>query len=128
MAKSTVTINGKKVTIDTNKAKVADAVAALIKAVGERQFSIGMPILKHANGDSYLLARVKYGSGYKALLMNTRTGVARRSDKLVIVQEPDGGGENGRGYVTDLPCKKDRFYDPENSRKFIECDEYGRVL
>jgi hypothetical protein len=127
MAKNSITINGKKVNINTEKPIVADLVGQLLKAVTERHFDIGMPIFEHANGDSYLLCRVKTGSRYVAKLMNLRTGAARNSTKVVYVQDPDGG-KNGRGYVIDLPCKKDRFYDPENRGKFIDTDENGHVI
>ncbi len=123
MSKTTLKINGKSVTVDTNKPKVSELLAQLMKALTTCEFPIGM-VLEHENQDSYLLARIKQCSGeYRAYLINQGTGVARNSTKRVIVEEPD----NGRGFVTDLPCKKDRFYDPENLGKFIEVDENGKV-
>jgi len=32
------------------------------------------------------------------------------------------------GYVTDLPCEKDRFYDPDDKDNFIKVDENGVVV
>lgn len=117
-------INGKNVKIDTNKPKVADLLSQLIKALTTREFPIGT-VLEHENQDSYLLARIKQCSGaYRAYLINQNTGVARNSTKRVMVEEP----KNGRGYVTDLPCKRDRFYDPESYGNFIEVDENGKVV
>lgn len=124
MARNVLKINGKNVKIDTNKPKVADLLAQLLKALTTREFPIGM-VLEHENQDSYLLARIKQPSGaFRAYLINTNSGVARNSTKRIIVEEPD----NGRGYVTDLPCKKDRFYDPEDDGNFIEVDENGVVV
>jgi len=126
MSKTVLKINGKDVKIDTNKAKVADLLAQLMKALTTREFPIGMT-LEHANGGDYLLARIKVCGGYRAYLINTDTGIARNSRKVVMVQESDGG-DSGRGFVTDLPCEMDKFYDPENYGKFIECDENGHVI
>jgi len=127
MSKTVLKINGKSVKVDTNKPKVADLLAQLIKALTTREFPIGM-MLEHENQDNYLLARIKqYNGSFRAYLINTETGIARNSTKRVYVEEPKGG-ENGRGYVVDLPCKKDRFYDPENSESFIEVDENGKVV
>ena len=124
MAKTMLKINGKSVKVDTNKPKVADLLAQLIKALTTREFPIGM-MLEHENEDNYLLARIKQCNGsFRAYLINQETGVARNSTKRVYVEEP----KNGRGYVTDLPCKKDRFYDPENNGSFIEVDENGKVV
>lgn len=123
MSKNVLKINGKSVKIDTNKPKVADLLAQLFKALTTREFQIGM-VLEHENQDSYLLSRIKQCSGaYRAYLINMDTGIARNSTKRVMVEEP----KNGRGYVTDLPCKKDRFYDPEDEGSFIEVDENGKV-
>jgi len=123
MSKTVLKINGKSVKIDTNKPKVSDLLAQLIKALTTREFPIGM-MLEHENQDNYLLARIKqYNGSFRAYLINQSTGIARNSTKRVIVEEP----QNGRGFVTDLPCKKDRFYDPENYGKFIEGDENGKV-
>lgn len=124
MSKTVLKINGKSVKVDTNKPKVADLLAQLIKALTTREFPIGM-MLEHENQDNYLLARIKQPSGaYRAYLINQSTGIARNSTKRIYVEEP----KNGRGYVIDLPCKKDRFYDNENPGQFIECDENGRVV
>lgn len=123
MAKTVLKIGGKSITIDANKPKVSELLAQLLKALTTREFPIGM-VLEHENEDSYLLSRIKQVSGYRAYLINTNTGIARNSTKRVIVEEPD----NGRGYVTDLPCKKDRFYDPEDEYNFIEVDENGKVV
>ena len=124
MAKTVLKIGGKSIKIDTNKAKVSELLAQLIKALTTREFPIGM-MLEHENQDNYLLARIKQSSGaFRAYLINQETGVARNSTKRVYVEEP----KNGRGYVTDLPCKKDRFYDPEDCGSFIEVDENGKVV
>lgn len=127
MAKTLLKIGGKSVKIDTNKPKVADLLAQLLKALTTREFPIGMQ-LEHENQDTYLLARIKQFNGrHRAYLINMETGIARNSTKRVYVEEPKGG-ENGRGFVTDLPCKKDRYYDPENDGGFIEVDENGKVV
>ena len=123
MSKTVLKIGGKNVKIDTNKPKVADLLAQLLKALTTREFPIGM-VLEHENDNEYLLARIKRSYGYRAYLINLDTGIARNSTKRVTVEEP----ENGRGYVTDLPCKKDRFFDPENKGSFIEVDEDGKVV
>jgi len=124
MAKTVLKIGGKSVTIDTNKPKVADLLSQLMKALTTREFPIGM-MLEHENQNNYLLARIKQSSGaFRAYLINAETGIARNSTKRVLVEEP----ENGHGYVTDLPCKKDRYYDPEDSSSFIEVDENGKVI
>jgi len=124
MAKSILKIGGKSIKIDANKPKVNDLLAQLIKALTTREFPVGM-VLEHENENSYLLARIKQPSGtFRAYLVNMNTGIARNSTKRVIVEEP----KNGRGYVTDLPCKKDRYYDPEDEDNFIEVDENGKVI
>ena len=124
MAKTVLKIGGKSVKIDTNKPKVADLLSQLMKALTTREFPIGM-MLEHENEDNYLLARIKQPSGaFRSYLINMETGIARNSTKRVLVEEPT----NGRGYVTDLPCKKDRFYDEENPGQFIECDDNGCVV
>jgi len=122
MAKLQIKLQGKKVNINTDNPKVAGCLAALIEACAERQFSIGM-YLDHSNGETYQLVRIKqrYGSP-RAYLINGSTGVARNSDKVVLVQEAKGGGDNGRGYVTTLPARKDRFFDPDNAGQFIDVD------
>lgn len=112
MSKSTLVINGKKLNINTNNPKVADLCTQLVKALIERQYPIGME-LEHSNGDDYILARIKqpYG-GFRAYLINQDTGIARNSERVVMVQDVTGG-DNGKGYVTVLPCRKDRFFDPD---------------
>lgn len=123
MGKTVLKIGGKSIKIDTNRPKVNDLLAQLIKALTTREFPIGM-VLEHENQDSYLLSRIQQSSGaFRAYLINVNTGIARNSTKRVLVEEPT----NGRGYVTDLPCKKDRFYDPEDESNFIEVDENGVV-
>ena len=117
-------IGAKSIKIDTNRPKVSELLVQLIKALTTREFPIGMT-LEHENQDNYLLVRIKqYNGSFRAYLVNQSTGIARNSTKRVIVEEPT----NGRGYVTDLPCKKDRFYDPEDYGKFIEVDENGKVV
>ena len=124
MAKTVLKISGKSIKIDTNKPKVIELLAQLMKALTTREFPVGM-VLEHENEDSYLLSRIKQPSGaYRAYLINIGTGIARNSTKKVLVEEP----KNGRGFVTDLPCKKDRFYDEENPGQFIEVDENGVVI
>ena len=120
--KLTVKLGSKKMTVNLNRTKVANAVEALIKACVTPEFPIGMT-LQHANGDEYVLARIKqhYG-GYRAYLINTSTGIARNSRKVVMVQEADAGLEDApKGYVEDLPAERDRFYDPDGSGNFIDC-------
>ncbi len=124
MSKTVLKIGGKSIKMDTNKPKVAELLAQLLKALTTREFPIGM-MLEHENQNCYLLARIKQTNGtYRAYLINEATGIARNSTKRVLVEEP----KNGRGYVTDLPCKKDRFYDEENPGSFIEVDENGKVV
>jgi hypothetical protein len=122
MSKKTIKLNGQKVVLDMNRPKVQDLVAELIQACAERQFPIGMK-LEHENGGVYVLSRIKlYNGSFRAYLIGTtgvHKGIARNSDKIVMVQEPKGGG-TGRGYVTDLPARLDRFYDPDNVGEFID--------
>lgn len=117
-----VKLNGKKVTIDTNRPKVAKALAALVEACATRTFPIGM-VLEHSNGDEYLLASIKrnkYDTG-RAYLVNLDTGRARCSSKVVAVQG-DFHSEEGL-YTEDLPCQKDEFIDPDgNGREYIDID------
>lgn len=113
MAKSTLVINGKVMNINTNNPKVADLCTALVKALIERQYPIGM-VLDHKNGEEYILARILQWNGtHRAYLINQDTGIARNSDRVVTVQDAKGGGEFGRGYVTVLPARKDCFFDPD---------------
>lgn len=120
MAKLTVNLNGDNVVIDTNRPKVAMALAALVQACAERQFPIGLN-LEHSNGDTYVLARILQANGtHRAYLISEDTGIARNSRKVVMVKDADGGGDFGRGYVTELPAEHDRFYDNENPGQFID--------
>lgn len=124
MSKRTINIGGNKVVLDMNRPKVADAVAALVEACAERHFPIGL-VLEHENGSNYLLTRIKQTNGtlraYLIGLDNGHSGIARNSDKVVLVKEPKGG-EFGRGYVTDIPARLDRFIDPErNNGEFLDC-------
>jgi hypothetical protein len=121
-----VTVDGKNYTINPNTdKKVVEALNALVKAMSTRQWPIGMTF-RHAEGDTYQLVRIKKVNGHRAYLINTRTGVARNSRKVVLVQEPNGaksgkGGGNGFGYVEDLPAERDRFFDPDNPGNYIDC-------
>ena len=107
-----------------NRPKVQSLVAELLQACAERQFPIGI-VLEHQDNNGcvtdYILARIKQWDGtLRAYLISEKTGVARNSRKVVMVQDPKGG-DLGRGYVTDLPAENDRFYDPENPGQFIDC-------
>lgn len=117
-----VKMNGKKVNLNLDRPKVKKALAELIEACAERQYSIG-DYFEHANGETYQLVRIKqrYGAP-RAYLINGTTGVARNSDKIVKVEEADGGGAQGRGYTTTLPCRKDKFWDDENPGNFLDID------
>ena len=115
MAKMKVKLNGKKVTIDTNRPKVAKALAALVEACATRTFPIGM-ILEHASGVEYMLSKV-HGRAY---LINLDTGRARNSHKVVYVQG-DFHSEEGL-YTEDLPCVKDKFIDPDGDGEYIDID------
>lgn len=117
----TVKLNGRKVTIDPSKPRVAKALAALVEACATRTFPIGM-ILEHANGTEYILARIcryKGGSG-RAYLVNLDTGRARSSSKIVPVLG-DFHSEDGL-YTEDLPCEKDKFVDPDGDGEYIDID------
>jgi len=117
MAKTTITVNGKKINVNTDKANVAEALQNLINALTERRFGIGM-FLRHSNGSRYQLVRIAKGGMIRAYLINQDTGKARNSRKVVWVKTDDSDYPNG--YVTDLPCEKDRFYDPENPGHYID--------
>lgn len=121
MAKMKVKLNGKKVTIDTNRPKVAKALAALVEACATRTFPIGM-ILEHANGVDYQLVSIcqRPGGPKRAFLVNTDTGRARNSTKVVKV-EGDFHSEEGL-YTEDLPCVKDKFWDPDGDGEYIDLD------
>lgn len=122
MSSRTIKIGGKNVTINMNRPKVADAVAALVQACAERHFPIGM-VLEHENGSNYILTRIKQRDGtlraYLIGLDNGHSGIARNSDKVVKVKEPKGG-EFGRGYVLDIPARNDRFIDPEGNGEYLD--------
>ena len=114
-----VKLNGKMVTIDTNKPKVAKALVALVEACVTRTFPIGM-VLHHANGTEYQLVSIKrnkYASA-RAYLINTDTGRARNSSKVVPVLG-DFHSEDGL-YTEDLPCEKDKFVDPDGDGEYID--------
>jgi len=112
MSKVTVKLNGKKVTIDLSKPRVAKALAALVEACATRTFPIGM-VLEHANGTDYQLVSIvsRPGGTKRAYLVNQDTGRARNSTKVVKVMG-DFHSEDGL-YTEDLPCEKDKFIDPE---------------
>ena len=116
-----VKLAGKMVTIDTNKPKVAKALVALVEACATRTFPIGM-VLNHANGTEYQLVSIKsnkYASA-RAYLVNTDTGRARNSSKVVPVLG-DFHSEDGL-YTEGLPCEKDKFWDEENPGNYIDLD------
>jgi len=116
-----VKLAGKMVTIDTNKPKVAKALVALVEACATRTFPIGM-ILEHENGVDYQLVSIKsnkYATA-RAYLINTDSGRARNSSKVVWVQG-DFHSEEGL-YTEDLPCEKDKFIDPNGNGEFINLD------
>lgn len=116
MAKTKIRLNGKEIVLDMDRPGVADAVAKLIMLASERKFAIG-DMYDHENGHEYQLVRIKQSNGtFRAYLINTDTGIARNSRKVVLVQEPKVDG----GYVTDLPAEMDKFYDPEGDG-FIVC-------
>jgi len=117
MAKMTVNLNGKSVNINTDNPKVAGALAALIEACVERHFPVGTKYL-HKNGTWYQLVRIQQANGtFRAYLINTITGRARNSRKVVIVLTDDC---MPGGYVTDLPDETDHFFDPENPGQLIQ--------
>jgi len=120
--KTKVKLNGKMVTIDTNKPKVAKALVALVEACATRTFPIGM-VLEHANGTEYQLVSIcSYKGGPKrAYLVNQETGRARNSTKKVWVQG-DFHSEDGL-YTEDLPCERDKFIDPDgDGYEYIDLD------
>ena len=119
--KTKVKLNGKMVTIDTNKPRVANALVALVEACATRTFPIGM-ILEHANGTDYQLVSIcRHNGGTKrAYLINQDTGRARNSTKVVGVLG-EFKSEDGL-YTEDLPCVKDKFYDPDGDGEFIDID------
>lgn len=119
--KTKVKLAGKMVTIDTNKPKVANALVALVEACATRTFPIGM-VLDHVNGTKYQLVSIKSSKCAlaRAYLINTITGRTRNSTKKVWVQG-DFHSEEGL-YTEDLPCQKDKFYDPDGDGEYIDID------
>lgn len=120
--KTKVKLAGKTVTIDTNRPKVAKALVALVEACATRTFPIGM-ILDHASGVEYQLVSIKrnkYDTSPRAYLINTDTGRARNSTKVVPVQG-DFHSEEGL-YTEDLPAVKDKFIDPDGDGEYIDID------
>ena len=118
MAKMKVKVGGQTINMNTDNPKVADALANLIQACAERQFGIGTE-LEHVNGNVYLLARIKSCGGFRAYLINTATGRARNSRKVMWVKTDDP--ENfPNGYVTDLPEETDKFFDPDGSGELLD--------
>lgn len=117
MSKTTVNLNGKDVVLDMSRKGVAEAVAALLKLAAERRFDVGS-YLEHESGTEYQIVRIKQSNGtHRAYLINGETGVARNSRKVVKVQ---GAKDQYPGYITELPCEKDRFYDPDGDG-FVDC-------
>lgn len=114
--KTQVNLSGKMVNIDTDNPKVASALVALVKACAERHYAIGQEFT-NANGRTYILSRILQANGtHRAYLINKtgpNKGVARNSDRKIMVQDAKGG-KYGRGYVTKLPCRNDKFYDEDN--------------
>lgn len=118
--KTKVKLAGKSVIIDTNRPKVAKALTALVEACAMRTFPIGM-VLEHANGIEYQLVSIKsskHAVAARAYLVNTDTGRARNSSKVVLVQG-DFHSEEGL-YTEDLPCERDKFIDPDGDGEYIE--------
>jgi len=117
--KTKVKLNGKKVTIDLSKPKVAKLVTELVQACLTRTFPIGM-VLEHANGTEYQLASIKSNkyTSARAYLVNTDTGRARNSSKVVPVLG-DFHSEDGL-YTEDLPCERDKFVDPDEDGEYID--------
>jgi hypothetical protein len=111
----------KKVVVDLSRPKVQKALTSLLEACATRMFPIGM-VLEHANGDEYQLVTIKrnkYDTG-RAYLINTDTGRARNSTKVVPVQG-DFHSEEGL-YTEDLPAVKDKFIDPDGDGEYIDID------
>jgi len=115
--KTTLKLNGKKTVIDTNRPKVAAALVALVEACATPNFKIGT-YFQHENGHLYQLVSIrKYAGGPpRAYLINKDMGIARNSTKVVPVL---GNKEEGF-YTEDLPCQKDRFYNPDGSGEFLD--------
>lgn len=102
-------VNGKTVALSRKSEKEFEKAFAP-KPVA-RKFYIGDE-LEHTNGDSYLLTRIKQYAGHRAYLINTDTGIARNSDKTVMVE---GATKTCKGYVNELPARKDEFIDPDGN-------------
>lgn len=119
--KTKVKLNGQKVTIDLDKPKVRKLVTELVEACLTRTFPIGM-VLEHESGVEYQLVSIcQYKGGPKrAYLVNTDTGRARNSTKVVHVQG-DFHSEDGL-YTENLPCGKDKFIDPDGDGEYIDID------
>jgi hypothetical protein len=100
-------VNGKSVNLSVKSSRELEKAFAPPKKV--QKFHIG-DVLEHKNGNEYLLTRIKQYKGYRAYLINMDTGIARNSDKCVMVKGAVKGG--CKGYVTDLPARKDQFIDP----------------
>jgi len=117
--KQKVKLNGKKVIIDLDKPKVKKLVTELVKACLTRTFPIGM-VLEHENGVEYQLVSIcqHRGGAGRAYLINTDTGRARNSRKVVAVLG-DFHSEGGL-YTEDLPAERDKFFDPDGNGEFIE--------
>ena len=80
-------------------------------------------VLEHATGVDYQLVSIcsRAGGQGRAYLVNTETGRARNSTKVVKIQG-DFQSEEGL-YTEDLPAVKDKFIDPEgNGREYIDID------
>lgn len=122
MASKTVLLNGKKIVLNMDSKRVQDAVAAFIQAVSTRQFPVGM-MLTHADSDGgytrYQIVRILQANGtHRAYLINQKTGVARNSRKVVLVEDAK---DDYPGYITEIPAEKDKFIDPEDSCSFLDC-------
>jgi len=115
-------LNGKKMVIDTERPSVAAALAKLVEACSQRRFEIGS-YLAHDDKDGgrteYQFVRILQTNGtHRAYLINTETGVARNSRKVVLVE---GAHDEYPGFVTEIPAEKDKFIDPENSGAYLDC-------
>lgn len=113
--KTTINVGGKVIDVNTDQKNVAACLQNLINALTERRFAVGS-YLTHCTGVRYQIVRIKTDS-LRAYLVNTQTGRARNSEKVVMVKIDDANFPNG--YVTDLPVVKDKFWDPENVGQYI---------
>jgi hypothetical protein len=115
--KTTINVGGKVINVNTTQKNVAACLQNLINALTERRFAVGS-CLRHSSGARYQIARILMANGsLHAKLINTVTGKARNSTKVVLVKTDDADYPNG--YVTDLPAVKDKFWDPENAGQYI---------